>query len=347
MQKYVIDGFLLKGNISGVVRYEYEIVRELDNMAHNLDLELAIPEDCFNIINLKNINVIKLRGNTRSKFRTSFQLYILKSKRRFICLNNSMYLKRGGVICLHDIREYATNFKYVNFSFISKLKTKIKHRLIKCFAHDILTVSEFSKNEIIKKMGINESKIKVIYSAWQHTKRILPDEEIFNNHKYIDKKDYYFALGTIAKHKNIKWIIETAKNNSENQFIISGGENKVFGYDLIDKNISNLHYLGYLSDEEIAALMTYCKAFIFPSLYEGFGLPPLEALSYNAKVIVSKETCLPEIYGNSVHYIDPYDYNVDLDKLLNEPIASAKDVLEKYSWEKSAKELYKLLLKIK
>lgn len=89
--------------------------------------------------------------------------------------------------------------------------------------------------------------------------------------------------------------------------------------------------------------MSECKAFIHPAIYEGFGIPPIESLSCGAKLIVSTATCLPEIYGKSAHYIDPYNYDVDLNELLSEPVAPASEVLERFSWEREAEKLYEIL----
>ena len=87
------------------------------------------------------------------------------------------------------------------------------------------------------------------------------------------------------------------------------------------------------------ALMSKCKAFIFPSYYEGFGIPPLEALSVGAKIIVSKAACLPEIYGDTAHYIDPNNPDVNLNQLLEQPVESPERILEKYTYDNAAEQL--------
>ena len=76
---------------------------------------------------------------------------------------------------------------------------------------------------------------------------------------------------------------------------------------------------------------------MLPSLYEGFAIPPLEALSVGVPIILSNTSCLPEIYGTAAHYIDPYDYqSIDLDAILRQSVTDANTVLQKYSWQKSA-----------
>jgi len=89
--------------------------------------------------------------------------------------------------------------------------------------------------------------------------------------------------------------------------------------------------------------MSQCKAFILPSYYEGFGLTPLEALSSGAQIIIAKAASLPEIYGNTAHYIDPFNTNVDLDALLCEPVEKPDAVLAKYSYDASALKVYTLI----
>jgi glycosyltransferase involved in cell wall biosynthesis len=105
----------------------------------------------------------------------------------------------------------------------------------------------------------------------------------------------------------------------------------------------NVHLLGFISDEDACALIKNCRAFLFPSLYEGFGLPPLEALALGAQVISSNTTSLPEVLGDAVHYVDPYDFDVEITGLLKETVGQAQDTLNKYSWNRSSIHIYRLL----
>ena len=152
----------------------------------------------------------------------------------------------------------------------------------------------------------------------------------------------------MTKRKNVKWVIEYAKKNPKDMFVLSGKIPADDSYDLSYANsLDNVKYLGYISDEQIVALYKNCKAFIFPSIYEGFGMPPMEAMAVGAKAIVSKASCLPEVYEDTVFYIDPFDTNINLDKLLREqPVSSAEKVLNKYSWKASAEGVYDVIGKV-
>ena len=106
-------------------------------------------------------------------------------------------------------------------------------------------------------------------------------------------------------------------------------------------NWSELLYLGYISDGEVRPLMKHCKAFLFPSICEGFGMHFIEALASRARIIIASASCLPESCRDSAYYIDLYDYDVDLDRLLEE-VAPPQNVLERFGWDKSAKKIHEL-----
>jgi glycosyltransferase involved in cell wall biosynthesis len=103
------------------------------------------------------------------------------------------------------------------------------------------------------------------------------------------------------------------------------------------ENLKNVKFIGYISDSDFVLLLKECKAFLFPSFYEGFGIPPLEAMCVGAPVVVSDIPVLKEIFGLSADYVDPYVAEVDINAVLKEGVANSSDVLNKFSWEKSAR----------
>lgn len=301
-QTIYINGRFLTQKITGVQRYAIEVVKQLDK-EKNIKIVLLCPNDEIqNKIELDNIEIRKigkLKGQAWEQI--SLPFYIIKHGRgKLLSLCNLAPILYPGYVTIHDIG-FKTHGEHLNWKFKCwyKLVTKLN---IKRYKH-IFTVSNFSKNEIIENYKINPEKITVTYNSAEHLKNIKPDESILKRLN-LENRDFYFSLGSRSPHKNHKYIENLAKNNVKEIFVVTGKNNKVFESEK-EENINNMIYTGYLSDEEIAALYKNCKAFIFPSLYEGFGIPPLEAITMGCKnILVSDIEVFREIYGESVNYID-------------------------------------------
>ena len=216
---------------------------------------------------------------------------------------------------------------------------KIYQRICKK-ADRLVTVSEFSKQRIHALLGVPDEKIAVIGNGWQHFNGVTPDMRIFEQYPQLKRKKYFFTLTSVNRNKNLDWVLKAAENNPQAQFAAAGRK--------LDSAVDfsqypNVTYVEDVSDCEIKALMQEAKAFIFPSFYEGFGIPPLEAMSVGTPVIVSHAASLPEIFGTAAHYIEPDNPRVDIEKLLAQPVSEKEPVLARYSWEKSAEKLLSLL----
>jgi glycosyltransferase involved in cell wall biosynthesis len=276
----------------------------------------------------------------------TLQCFLLKNKKYTILeFGNTCLPLAPGIVFLHDI--YCELFPEDFSSFrdkIVRLYNMWQYRLIAGRAKQIVTVSQFSKNQIAETYCINPERIFVVYSSWNHFREILPDYSIFDLFPPLINP-FYFSLGSFSKRKNIKWIIEYAAKHPDDLFALSGTSLPTArGSELKDiASLRNIILLGYLGDAQVRALMERCKAFILPSYYEGFGLTPLEALSCGAQAVVSRAASLPEIYGNTVHYIDPCDTNVDLNKLLAQPVESPDSILRKYSYDTAAVQVYNII----
>ena len=290
----------------------------------------------------QNIKILKY-GNVKGLLweQTSLPYYLKKNNLISISLCNSQPLFCPGIICIHDTA-YKTHPEY--FKTIHGKLSVYWHRLnfwiAKITKYQIITVSYFSKYQLIDTYKIEPQRLVVIGNGWQHMNRINEDNTVLKRNN-IKEEHFFFTLGNINYNKNTKWVINFAKKHPEYLFILSGIKVKNSKIDIDDAD--NVLWLGYLSDEEIKALYKHCKAFIFPSIHEGFGIPPMEALSQGAKIIIANTTCLPEIYKNSAYYIDPYDTDIDIEKLISRKIDSGEAVLDNYSWTNSAKRLKEVI----
>lgn len=348
MKQYTINGRFFAKKLSGQERFAREMIAELDKICKPGEFEIVTPEYAKDIPEYKNIKVIKY-GKVKSHFWEQINLwwYLVKNKKTGVNLCTTCPLLKPDINTIHDISMTVNKQWYNN---LYGRMSRIWHEFMKFttfhFAKKVFTVSEFSKSEMIRVFKADPDKICVLGNGWQHYNRVGTDETIFERVPRLKRKEYYFAASSLTPQKNFKWLKEVAQKNPDCTFAIAGKIEGLSTANDMDKKLDNVIYLGFVSDEEMKTLMANCKAFIHPALYEGFGITPMEAMSVGAELIISNAACLPEIYGKSSQYIDPHNSDVDLDKLLSEPVESADKVLNNYSWEKFAKKFYNELMEM-
>lgn len=335
-KKYLIDGRFLCSMSTGVDRYASEILREFDKICEGLNVSILVPKG-VKAPDYKNIKVIKSHFN---KMWTQVVFALNARLRNAVPINlcnEVSVLAPKGITALHDVCYAEDNdyFPQEEREWFLKIYERIKKHTTK-----VITVSEFSKQRIVKLLGIPKEKIAVIGNGWQHFERVSADESVFQSFKDVEKGSYYFMMSSANKNKNVQWFIDNAKYNPQDKYVLAGKNiDKVYGLD----KVKNITYVGFLNDGQAKAFMKYCKAFVFPSYYEGFGIPPLEALSTGARIIVSDTASLPEICRDTAVYISPDNPKVRLGELLEKETAPPKQALSAYSWEISAKKLKEIM----
>ncbi len=341
--KFIINGKIFtKKYISGVQRFTLEIIRELDNIIDKDEIEICIPKCARNIPNYKNLKIVKYSRLREIPWeQIAFPYYVAKNHGISINLGNVSPWISPGIVCIHDVNciRNPKNFQkrmVIWYRFLFKRAMKKGRKVI--------TVSDFCKREMLDCYHVDADKIVVINNSWEHFSRIKEDKSIFTKYPQLKEGNFYFSIGTLTKHKNLEWVLKIAKKNPNDYFAISGFVNiQKFKSELDLESPPNVIYLGYLSDEEVKAIYKKTKALLFPSLYEGFGLPPIEALSSGAKVVVADIKSMHEIFEDTVFYINPHEYNISLDELLSQKVEEPEKILKKYSWRNSAEKLLKLI----
>lgn len=348
----VINGESWCHNLTGIERLAIEVTEALDTMVQPGVMELIVPSNAKNVPELKNIKVVRIDYEAKSFPRWTqlvVQKYILKHHAVSLDYSNTCPVFAPGIEFLHDIycKLYPQDFTSKRDKLV-RLYSDFMYRIIAKHAKKIITVSEFTKKTIVDTYHINPDRVAVVYSGVGQYRNIPSDDSVFERLPQLRERPFYFTLGSLSTRKNLKWIADHAELYPDELFAVSGKALvNVVPPELEKlKHLPNVVMTGYLSDEQVKALLKKCKAFVFPSYFEGFGLPPLEALSCGAPVIISNRTSLPEIYGGCAHYIDPDKPDVSLDKLLEEPVESPDKLLEKYTLKKTAERLYNVIQKI-
>jgi len=265
------------------------------------------------------------------------------------------------VVTVHDLIMYhyprpeATTLGPVKFWIKDKLHRIVLNHAVKKAKHIIVT-SEFTKQDIHETLGVALEKMTVTYQApfvqgYKDT-RIQGHKNDFGINK-----PYVLYVGAAYPHKNLDnllkaWEIFDRDYGEAYQLVLVGKED--YFYNNLKSKIINhksIIYLGFVPDDELVELYSTASLYVFPSKYEGFGLPPLEAQSFGVPVVSSNASCLPEVLGESALYFDPdsaeqmaeviyrglTDENVRLELKQN-----AQENLQRFSWSKLAGDTLKI-----
>jgi glycosyltransferase involved in cell wall biosynthesis len=252
------------------------------------------------------------------------------------------------------------------FSFLKKVYAKLVFRCATLLSDHISTISHFSKEEIIKFTGVSPNKISVIHLGIDNDLfRKIPNSELKNGikAKYSLPEKYILFVGNVKPHKNLRTLIKAFNSVKGNipdyKILIVGkkegfitGDNKIFKLIEYFELQQSIVFTGYVPFEDLPYLYNLASVFAFPSIYEGFGFPPLEAMACGCPVVSSDRASMPEICGEAVRYIDAHNKdslangileminNADLQKKF---VEGGNIQYKKFTWSNSVKEFANLL----
>ena len=344
--KVYINGRFLANPITGINRFAYEICLELSKI---LDIHIIVPrKSILSCYDVSSLNIIEFGcGNSHLWEQLVLPCFFL-FKNNYLLVNFSglgPILVKKKVITIHDV-SFLHNPKWFSkkYYILYKSLTPISIRT----SRHIFTVSNFSKCEILKYYPfVNPNKVSIVYNATKiHN---------FCKNRVDNRAKTILTVGSLDPRKNLTTLttaLEDIALKDVSLRVIGGINNKVFK-DTGVRLHNNVKLLGRVNDKQLQEEYFKAKLFVLPSLYEGFGIPPLEALSYGTDIAVSDIPVFHEIFEDAAIYFNPNDANDIAEKIrkyMNKTITVNQDskerILKKFSWSSSAKIIQQVLSQI-
>lgn len=336
--------------VTGVQRYAIEICKQIKQQ--NPSAVLLAPKNILDRV-LAGILDVKTIGELTGHLWEQFDLpRFLKKHGRPVLVNlcnmAPLYYPRN-VVMIHDLA-VLHNPKWFSLKFRAYYRWALSQIAGKSLK--VLTVSSFSKHKIMELLRVPQERIAVIPGAVAESFSHLADEPFPNKHGR-----YVLAVSSLDPRKNFARLIEAFLRAKlrDVKLIVAGGQSHVFSdprlQDVLD-DADNIVLTGYLRDPELAGLYQHALCLVYPSLYEGFGLPALEAMACGCPVVASRIASLPEVCGDAAYYVEPYDIDsiaegirkVATDEQLRKTLTEkGSERVAMFSWKASAKRLLEVI----
>jgi glycosyltransferase involved in cell wall biosynthesis len=358
-----VNSRFLNRKITGVERVAHEILRSLalhfldknghyHSGEHRLIFKLVLEKNTpqCNIPKFASMWEVQNTGRFHGHAWEQLNLTRFRPNDWLLGLCNTGPLLRGNqVIFIHDAQVYAIP---TNFDWKFRLWYYILINTAGRMSRGLMANSIFSKNELSRHTGINADKFAVNQLGCDHMLRLVAEKPTallgdLNNQPYV------LAVSSASPNKNFEGILKALALMGENAphcVIVGQQYSKVFKNSMLaNKRVIEM---GYVTDEVLAGLYKHAMCLVYPSFYEGFGLPPLEAMLMGCPVIVSNRSSLPEICGDAALYCDPGDPQTiasAISKLVQDPefVAQLREKSQKhaqqYTWKKCAERTLDIL----
>lgn len=281
----------------------------------------------------------------------------LKLKTCFVPVYSKPLINNKGIkyiVTIHDMQHY--HFPEY-FSNIENLWMRLCWKSDAKRAFKIVAISEFVKEDILKRLGCPSKKISVIYNSILIDKKEVVDFSSLKSKYNIEANQYYFTVAQLRPHKNLdtiirvfeeikikgiplptKWLISGVGGNAKNDLQLQIESKGLAG---------NIILTPFISNAERNTLYANCRAFLFPSIFEGFGMPPVEAMYMGVPVIATKRTCIPEVTLNQAYYVDnPFSTTAWISMMQNLKIEKKEINFNIYSKTNIAKKYYDLFSEV-
>lgn len=368
-KKIAINASMLDEKPTGVGVYTYNLANNLAALYQKENQSILTVFTPFAGQLNKNINIVKITDLVQSsrhrkaaalyRFLWNTFAYPFAGRNYDLLINTTThgsFTLKNQVITIHDL----LSLRYNNISFHQRIYFKYLLPFLIKRSKLVITVSEATKKDVVHFLGCPPAKIHVVHNGYNEQLYNINPETEKHIYKTYGVSDYILAVGPTYPHKNFELLIGAYKSLAEDirkkyPLVIAGGLK-----DYITKlkkivataNLEHqVHFTGYVPAELMPALYKEAAFMVFPSLYEGFGFPLLEAMACGCPVICSNTSSMPEVCGNAARYFnaeDQYDLTEAMHQMATKP-ELRNDLREKglmqcrlFSWEKAASKLKKI-----
>lgn len=343
----VINGRFLTQPMSGVQRYAREIVRALDHRPGAADRYVLLTPVGADDLKLTNIPVQTVPGGRGHLWEQTALAWAARHGRLLSLGGSGPVLHPRQVVVIHDaaVFRHPDHFRRGYAAFHQTLGRLLARRA------RLATVSEFSRRELAAVLNLSPADITVAPNSADHLCAVTPDPAVIDSLD-LTSHPYFVALGNLTSNKNLSVAIRALAPLADptvRLVLIGARPSAIFDQPAI-QNDPRLIFAGRRSDAEIAALLRGARGLIFPSLYEGFGIPPLEAFVHGCPVIASDIAATREVCADAALYFAPHDDTalaVHTTRLLTATDPARRNAglrrAALYSWSRSAEVLDDLL----
>lgn len=359
---------LMEGRHSGVEEYTTQIIRAMVRAApdheyhlfYNSAKQVSLP-DLGEAVALHGFRYPNKAFNTM-QFALNWPHWdsLVRADCFFVPNFRLMPLSRNipVVTTVHDL-------SFERFPELFSWRRRVWHKLMRPRvlvknSDQVIAVSQATKEDVVDIYGIEEKDVLVVYSGISGEVGELSEEEPFKvkvKKKYQLPDKYVLFLGTFEPRKKVSNIIlafDAIADKVSHDLVLAGEKGWLMGEIKralsVVKNRQRIHVLGYVPPQDKRALYSQADLFVYPSIYEGFGFPPLEALLSGTPVITSCNSSLPEVVGEWATLVEPDDaaeLALTMKELLNDlpdvPERVGREIVKKYSWDRAARETLKVL----
>ena len=310
MIRVLVNGRFLGQRITGAQRYARELLTAMDGcltvehaLRSRFSVTVLVPRNTPPVLGMGTVRTVgRLKGHLWE------QVELPRHAHGGVLLNLCNTAPVAGKNMIATILDASVYAVPQTYSRGFRTWYRIMIPLVGHRSRRVITISEFSRRELQRYARIDSASVSVVPGSGEHILAVPADDRVLDR-LALRPRPYLLAVSSRSAHKNVSRVAEAVGLLADEGFdvVLAGGDSPRVFSDSAAPSSDRIRMAGYVSDAELRALYEHAACFVYPSLYEGFGLPPLEAMACGCPVIVSRVASLPEVCGDAALYCDPGD----------------------------------------